>query len=113
MAVGKGREFWEPHVDRLKTSGQSVAAYAREHQLSSHALGWWKRRLRLGAQTPLSKPVKHLPPPAPFVAVQVAAPVGAGPVATLRLAGGISLELTQWPDVKWLAALSQAGAGAR
>lgn len=110
-ATGRGRDFWEPHVNRVQASGQSVVGYAREHELSSHSLGWWKRRLRVELAAPLADPSERLHPS--FVAVQVAAPVSAGSLATLRLGGGVSLELTQWPDVNWLAALSQANAGAR
>ena len=43
--TGKGEGFWAEHVAALRASGQTSVAYANDHGLSVHALGWWRRKL--------------------------------------------------------------------
>lgn len=71
---------WRGLVAQHKKSGQSVAAFCREHALCAPHFFAWKKRLSQAA-------------PRPFVAVQV---VGAGepapsPALEIRLAGGRSV----------------------
>lgn len=66
----KARRKWQELVSEQARSGQSVAAFCRERDLSRSHFWWWKRRLR----TPLTKFVEVKLTPA------VSERAGAGPM---------------------------------
>lgn len=39
--------FWKRHLDQLKVSGQTQAAYCREHGLKWYQLHYWRRKLSM------------------------------------------------------------------
>jgi len=40
------REIWQKHLDGWKRSGQTQAAYCRQHGLKPKSFTYWKRRLK-------------------------------------------------------------------
>ena len=48
---GKARRKWQRLISEQARSGQSVAAFCRERELSRSHFWWWKKRLR----TPFTK----------------------------------------------------------
>ena len=46
--TGKGsrKEFWRGHIRKWASSGQTVVAYCRAHQLSKSAFHFWKSALK-------------------------------------------------------------------
>ena len=107
-------QFWQRHVDQLNGSGLTVAQYAGQHGVNVHTLKGWRSELGRRAPQPAIPVGAPAPQSLPFVAVRVseaatsiaaAKPTGA---LTLSLGNGVRLELTQLPEVSWLAALSHS-----
>ncbi len=113
MATARGRDFWEQHIAALRTSGQTSAGYAREHDLSVHALGWWRRKLH-PALPKRSARVVVAPKASKFVALKVTGPIATQPMGvTVSLAGEVRLQMAELPPPAWLAAVIQAMRGSR
>jgi transposase-like protein len=111
--TAKGRDFWEQHLAGLRASGLSAAAYAREHGVSVHALGWWRRKVNASA---LAKPGSAQPSTkaSKFVALKVAEPVMVRPMGvTLAIGSEVRLQMNELPAPAWLAAVDQAMRGVR
>lgn len=105
--MGKGKEFWGPHISALSEQGVTIAAYGREHGLSVHALQWWRGKLKRasGGQGKSSK--------TGFVALRLAPPVAPAQSLCRLSLGSAQLEMSGLPAPEWLAALSRALQGAR
>ncbi len=83
-ATARGRDFWEQHIAALRSSGQTSAGYAREHGLSVHALGWWRRKLNRSQSTEPTRAVVAAKA-SKFVALKVAEPSGVRPLGMTML----------------------------
>ena len=108
----RGRDFWEPHIASLRSSGQTSAAYAREHDVSLYALGWWRRKLN--RSSPAGAAATEVVKAPKFVALKVTEPMGmrhAG--VTISIAGEVRLQMSELPPPAWLAAVSEALRGSR
>lgn len=106
-----GREFWEPHVEGLMASGLTSVAYAREHGLSVHALGWWRRKLK-GASSKRSLTAAKKSPT--FVALKVAEPMMLRSMTvTLAIGSDVRLQMSELPPPAWLAEVGVALRGIR
>ena len=75
---------WQPHIDAWEGSGQSQAAYCREHDLVKSRFNYWKNKLRTAEPVPQDKVGGG------FVPVQVMG----DPVCALKLhlPNGMSIE---------------------
>jgi len=112
-ATARGEDFWEPHIAALRLSGQTSAGYAREHDLSVHALGWWRRKLNRSQSTEPTRAVVAAKA-SKFVALKLAEPSGVRPLGiTMLLLGDVRLQMNELPPPAWLAEVSQAMRGAR
>ncbi len=108
-----GRDYWEPHVEGLRASGVTVVSYAREHGLSVHALGWWRRKLR-AASSNGSLTATARSRSSTFVALRVAEPMTARSAnVTITIGSDVRLQLSELPPPAWLAALGSAVRGVR
>jgi len=113
VTMARGKDFWEQHVDALRSSGQTSKAYARDHELSVHALGWWRRKLH-PALPKRSARVVVGPKASKFVALKVSEPIATQPmVVTVSLAGELRLQMAELPPPAWLAEVIQAMRGSR
>lgn len=107
-ATARGRDFWEQHVATLRLSGQTSAAYSREHDLSVHALGWWRRKLNRSAPTEPTRAV-IASKASKFVALKVTEATAVRPLGmTMLFVGDVRLQMNELPPPAWLAAVSQA-----
>lgn len=101
--------YWESHVAALNREAVSVSAYATRHGLSTSALYYWRRKLKVAAEEAAGE---H--DAGKFIALRVG-DVAAIPCAggcTLVLGAGVRLEMSALPPPAWLAALGYA-VGAR
>ena len=111
--AARGRDFWEQHIAALRSSGQTSAAYAREHDLSVHALGWWRRKLNRSQPKEPTRAVVAAKA-SKFVSLKVAEPTAVRPLGmTVLLLGDVRLQMNELPPPAWLAEVSQAMRGAR
>ena len=115
----RGEEFWSPHIKALRASGQTSVAYARAHDLSVQALGWWRRKLHPSLPKRPAK-TKEAPPASKFVALKVSVPAVLNEPAlprprqvTITLAGEVHLQLSDLPPPTWLADVVDAMRGRR
>jgi len=114
MATARGREFWERHIAALRSSGQSSASYAREHDLSVYALGWWRRKLSRLTSPAKSARTEVVSNASKFVALRVAEPVATRPLGmTVLVVGDVRLQMNELPPAAWLVEVSQAMRGVR
>jgi transposase-like protein len=96
--------YWSGHLAAIEREGITTRAYAAREGLSVGALYQWRRELKsrvLSAASPS-------PPPGGFVAVTVPPMTGGSReavVCRLRLAAGVTLELTSLPSAAWLASV--------
>ncbi len=100
--MGKGVEFWKPHVAASGSGGAEVISYAREHGLNLSTLRWWRSKLRSDAKIAHASSSR-------FVAVRVTEAVehrAAG--VTLRIGDHVRIELAAMPSPQWLAMLGKA-----
>ena len=112
--TARGREFWERHIAALRSSGKSSASYAREHDLSVHALGWWRRKLNRSASAAGSTRPKVVLKASTFVALKVTEPIASRPLGmTMLFVGDVRLQMSELPPATWLAEVSQAMRGVR
>jgi hypothetical protein len=85
-------------LDAWRRSGESLAAFARNHRLTVQRLYWWRRRL----SPPSSKPAAVVS----FVPATVIdpEPVGDGAGIVIRLPSGVAIEIAH-ASPAWLAAV--------
>lgn len=92
----EAQRFWFAHVDHCLSSGLSMAAYARQHQLADKSLYHWVKRKREWPRS-LALPGAGT---ATFHRVQMATPLASRspekPALWLRLPNGIECE---WRDM--------------
>ena len=113
VTTARGRDFWEQHVNALRSSGQTSKDYARDHELSMHALGWWRRKLHPRLPKKSARAVAA-PKVSKFVALKVSEPIATQPVGVMvSLAGEVRLQMAELPPPAWLAEVIQAMRGAR
>ncbi len=107
--AAKGRDFWEQHIKALRASGQTSVAYARRHELSVHALGWWRRKLdRLSASESTTAGTKA----SKFVALKLIEPMPSHSGAvTLWVSGEVRLQMNELPPAAWLVEVCRAMRG--
>jgi transposase-like protein len=112
--TARGREFWEQHIASLRSSGKSSAAYAREHDLSVYALGWWRRKLNRPVVPAGSSSGAGVPKAPRFVALKVAEPTASRSLGMMMLfVGDVRLQMSELPPAAWLAELGHAMRGVR
>lgn len=78
--TGKGsrKEFWRGHIRKWASSGQTVVAYCRAHQLSKSAFHFWKGELkrrdeRAAVSSPAAAFVElQMPEPAREASIEIA-----------------------------------------
>ena len=78
-ALKRIRIFWGRHIAAWRRSGQTQAAYAREHELSLKSISYWIRRNRATSKTP--NPFPGNPPTGNIPAVVNLEPVKFIPVS--------------------------------
>ena len=113
VTIARGRAFWEQHVAALRSSGQTSKDYARDHELSMHALGYWRRKLHPALSKKSARAVVA-PMASKFVALKVSGPTAAQPMGvTMSVAGEVRLQMAELPPPAWLAEVIQAMRGSR
>ena len=109
LSADELRAFWRGHVEQWRTSGQSQAAYCREHGLTDHRLRYWKRCFLPEAVA------EEFSGPEGFLPVQLVsnstAPATVDSGITVRLPTGLGLELRSGFDRQALRAAVQALSG--
>ena len=85
-SLGKRRE-WAERMDRFQASRQTVAAFCETESISMASFYQWRRKLRDDS------PSAHAGSGQRFKPVELAASVPAAPAVTVRLAGGIIIEV--------------------
>lgn len=95
--------FWRNHVTEFSRSGLTGRAYCQEHGLKDYQLGYWKRRFARGRES-----VKDLENGSGFVQMKVKGNGKVSSDVSLHLKGGICLELSELPEVRWLGDLWKA-----
>lgn len=99
-------DFWFRHLTAIEREGISTKAYAEREGVSSASLYQWRNKLqqRQGAKAGTCSALGD------FVALAWPSTVAVStPMAyTLRLASGLTLELSALPDAQWLATLNSA-----
>ena len=112
------RQHWSRHIVAAKSEAKGLKAYATRNGLSLASLYYWQRKLQLEA-TPDSMTQSDTTDKTcgKFVALRINDPAWVGRQVTgnctLILAGDIRLEMAQFPDPQWLAALERCTHGAR
>jgi transposase-like protein len=125
-------QYWSQHIAAAKFEGLSVGAYAKKNGLGASTLYRWQQRLSSAngeSAKGLSKPqltAAATPVPGKFIALRVLsndrvtviksnvtasqtrAQVNA---CTVKLPGGIDLQMDTLPEPLWLVALSQCAQG--
>ena len=97
-------DFWAGHLAAIEREGLSIKAYAEREGVSAASLYQWRNKLQRGSKTH-ERGLRG-----DFVAVQLSqvSPTAGSAMCTLRLAHGLTLELSMLPSVQWLAALDAA-----
>lgn len=54
MTQSERREMWRQRVEACRSSGQSVAAWCREHHVSEQQMRYWLKRFPLKPVAPVS-----------------------------------------------------------
>ena len=90
------RRRWEKRIARWHSSGLSMAAYCREHEVNYAQLVWWRRRLQRDAASP------------PLTLIPVVAPAPSRCPLVIRLAGGVGIEVERGFDAALLSAVVRA-----
>ena len=104
----KGKEFWEQHLVALRASGLTSVAYAREHGLSVHSLGWWRRKL-MGSSSKRTAATPVQTRSSAFVALKVAEPMMVRSMTvTLAIGSDVRLQMSELPPPAWLAEVGRA-----
>ena len=52
LEKSQARTFWPIHIEHWQASGQSQAAYCRQHDLCPQKFGYWKRKSTKKATAP-------------------------------------------------------------
>jgi len=106
LSADELRAFWRGHVEQWRTSGQSQAAYCREHGLSDHRLRYWKRCILPEAVA------EEFSGSEGFLPVQLVsnstAPATVDSGITVRLPTGLGVELRCGFDTQALRSVVQA-----
>ena len=121
----QSRSYWVGHVTAAKSSGLSLAQYARDHGVSLRLLYGWRTKFKVQSspEAPSGASKVHLDSQR-FVSVRVASALPNNLEATttsavsqprcrLILAPGVGLEILELPDPTWLIALQRAAQGGR
>ena len=90
------RRQWEKRIARWRASGESMAAYCREHEVNYAQLVWWRRHLWRDVGSP------------PLTLIPVVAPGPSRCPIVIRLAGGIGIEVERGFDAGLLSAVVRA-----
>ena len=90
------RRLWEKRIARWRTSGLSMAAYCRGHEVNYAQLVWWRRHLQRDTG---SRPLTLIP---------VLAPGPSRCPIVIRLTGGIGIEVERRFDAELLSAVVRA-----
>lgn len=97
------REDAERVLSDWSKSGQTMTAFARQHQLGLHRLQWWRSQL---AQPVTEEPTFRLLPvvpcQAPLISVE---PHAAVAISVVVMGARIEISDTQQLDPKWVAQL--------
>lgn len=91
QALSETQRFWFKHYQACQSSGQSLAAYARDHGLPVTSFYYWKRRLQQ-LEVIESAPLRPSPHPV-FHSVRVQ-PV-TEMACRLRFPNGVACELAE------------------
>lgn len=93
------RQQW---MEQYERSGLSVRDFCRDHPLCQSSLSRWLRLRRSATQKPAQA--------GSLVEVRVAPAPVMGPAAsvTVRLSGGVTMEVTSGTDAVWLAGVLRA-----
>lgn len=84
MTQQERRQFWHEQIDAWQTSGLSGQAFCKQHDLSYHQLGYWRKKQ--------NQPQHDQPAPASgFTRVTQAQSSNPGRELTLALPGGASI----------------------
>ena len=107
LSADELRAFWRGHLAHWRASGQSQAAYCREHGLTDHRFRYWKRCFQPeGVADESSDPGRFLPVQ---LVSRSATSVDSG--ITVRLPTGLGLELRNGFDAEVLRSVVQALSG--
>ena len=107
LSADELRAFWRGHLAQWRTSGQSQAAYCREHGLTDHRFRYWKRCLKPeGVADEPSGAEEFLPVQ---LVSRSATTIDSG--ITVRLPTGLGLELRSGFDTQTLRSVVQALSG--
>jgi hypothetical protein len=91
------RRQWERRIAGWRASGVSMAAYCRRHGLSYWMFVRWRQRIE-----------RTVTPTAPLTLIPVVAPTPSSAAITIRLPGGIGIEVEHGFDVALLGAVVRA-----
>jgi transposase-like protein len=94
-------DTWTPEQARLvldewRRSGESIAAFARRHDVSPARLYWWRKQL--------SGDIRFASPALALVPGRVTAKTAAEAAVAVRLRGDVTIEIVD-PTPSWVAAL--------
>jgi hypothetical protein len=92
-SVAKRRE-WARRMERFRRSGRTVAAFCEAEAVSLASFYHWRRKLREHVEASVEPVSPRLKP------VQLSAGGPAAPAITVRLAGGVAIEVA--PDSRVL-----------
>ena len=91
------RRQWERRVARWRASGLSMAAYCRQHGLSYWMFVRWRQQIE-----------RTVTPVSPLTLIPVVAQAPSGGAITIRLPGGIGIEVERSFDAGVLNAVMRA-----
>ena len=95
------KAFWAEHLEQIERREMSIAAYARENDISAGSLYVWRGKLRADRSSVVSQ--------VRFAEIITSAPAPSS-LLLVRI-GEVTLEFDALPDATWLAELL-AGANA-
>jgi transposase-like protein len=90
------RKQWEKRIACWRTSGLSMAAYCREHEVNYGQLVWWRRCLQRDVTLP------------PLTLIPVLVPATSRSVIVVRLSSGVGIEVECGFDAGLLSAVVRA-----
>lgn len=102
MSEENKQQEWAERLKAQQASGQSAAAFCREHGLTEWAFSYWKRKLRKQSGTEVSVASR---PSGRFSRVEFVQPPSLAGV-TIRFPAGVALESSVgYPDPAWICAV--------
>ena len=96
-------EYWEEHVSNWESSGLSLSAYSKKHNIVLHRLAYWKKKLS-AIGTPTLQPMESKP--TNFIPTLVDN-LNTGSNVEIITPSGICLKTTDGTDVAWISSLIQ------